>query len=718
MKKQLLSVFAALTVFTGIAQSPSPSWTINQSAGFTASISGVKFLDALDANVVWAAGYDGQSPNLNYDWISRTTNGGTTWTVNSCYPDTNTYNMANMEGIDANTCWVSAFMKSTQAQGAIHRTTNGGATWTNMTAPGMYTNTTSFCNIVSFFTPSIGITQGDPVNNEFEIWRTTDGGTNWTQLPGSVLPNPLAGEYAIVDLYCKQGGTNLWFGTQRGRIYRTFDAGQTWSVSPVGAITLTITELEFSTQMNGIAMGVNGSAFEVYNTTDGGATWSQIAQDPNLGRNDICHIPGTTFYASTDNGNQMLSYSTNNGVSWTSWGSTGLPYLKVDFASPVSGWAGAFSSFPTSTIGGVWKYNGVTFNSNFSIPQFVCKPIGDATVSPVNSSTAAIMPLSYTWTANSGAVSFSSSNATVPVITFTANGTYTLTLAAGNANGVSTSSQIVTVLTCSTPIAGFNAPASACNNVALTLTNTSVGAPNPSISITSNPATNVTITPGSGSLYTARFGSAGVYTLTLLASSAAGTSAVTQTVNINSCNPVVNFSIPGLFYRCVNSDRMPTVNTTTAPVAGLITYTWSSVPSAGVTFSPSATNSAPSIAFNSSVTTQYTITLRSTNSSGTASAVQTVSMDFCTGVIENNGLAANMDIFPNPAKEVLHVSLPQNSDGYQIKLVNILGSIVYEEKAILNKENVSINLSNKPKGVYFLTVISNNEKVTKKIIIE
>jgi PKD repeat protein len=305
----------------------------------------------------------------------------------------------------------------------------------------------------------------------------------------------------------------------------------------------------------------------------------------------------------------------------------------------------------------------------------------------------------------------------VPVITFTANGTYTINLAAGNTQGTSNSSQVVTVLTCSAPIAGFNAPASVCNNIALTLTNTSVGAPNPSITITTNPANNVTVTPGSGSLYTLKFATAGVYTINLLASSAAGTSAVTQTVNVNSCNPVVNFSVPSLFYRCSNVVRMPTANTTTAPVTGLITYTWSSLPSAGVTFSPSATASNVSIAFNSSVTSVYTITLRATNSSGTASAVQTVTMDFCTGIIENKNLMSNLDVFPNPAKESLHISLPSGIDLYQVKLVNVLGAVVYDEK-IVNKENTVINLSNKPKGVYFLTVIANNEKVTKKIILE
>jgi hypothetical protein len=44
---------------------------------------------------------------------------------------------------------------------------------------------------------------------------------------------------------------------------------------------------------------------------------------------------------------------------------------------------------------------------------------------------------------------------------------------------------------------------------------------------------------------------------------------------------------------------------------------------------------------------------------------------------------------------------------------------VYEEKIGKNKETLTINLANKAKGIYFLTVESlNNEKAGKKIIVE
>ena len=51
MKKQLLSIFAALTVGSVIAQ-PSADWSISQNAAFTNTSVGIRFLDAVDQTVI------------------------------------------------------------------------------------------------------------------------------------------------------------------------------------------------------------------------------------------------------------------------------------------------------------------------------------------------------------------------------------------------------------------------------------------------------------------------------------------------------------------------------------------------------------------------------------------------------------------------------------------------------------------------------------------
>lgn len=451
-----------------LAQTTSPSWSVIQSPNFSLpQYSGVRFLDAVDPNVVWAIGYDGTAPNRNYCFFSRTTNGGTSWnsgvvfssTANPTVGDTNTYVIANMEGIDANTAWVSAYMKQTQNKGGIFRTTNGGTSWTNMTftAAGMYTHTASFCNLVTFVNSSVGITQGDAnpfTGNEFEIWRTTDGGNTWTLVPGANIPNPLsASEYGLVDVYTKFGN-NIWFGTNMGRVFRSFDAGQTWSVS-TALPNSQITELAFYDANNGLCVAYTGSSpnftINLLNTTNGGVTWSLIASgsgmDPNFGRNDIAGIPGTSWFASAGagTGNQLISFSMDNGLTWNSWGGANIQYLNVDFVNSSTGWAGSFSDI--SNFGGIFKYSGPNMQmapmANFSSASTVCAGVP---YTPTNNSTGNPNP-TYTWVVNPSAT-ISNSTAVNPTITFPSAGIYTITLTAANTVSSSVTSKTVDVQAC------------------------------------------------------------------------------------------------------------------------------------------------------------------------------------------------------------------------------------------------------------------------------
>lgn len=731
MKKQLLSIFAAVATLSVVAQqTPSPSWTISQNANFSITAAGVRYLDAVDANVVWLTGYDGFAANANYNWFARTTNGGISYNSGNIFPDTLNFQISNLEGIDANTAWVSAFRKPSSNQGVIYSTNNGGATWTNMTAPGMFTNTSSFADVVSFLTPSIGIAMGDPVNGEFEIWRTTNGGNAWTPVAGANIPNPVnSSEFAIVNLYCKEGTTNIWFGTNQGRVYRSNDAGATWNVSAIVAPGQgTLTEVAFASPTHGMVYLVNSSSvLQVYSTTDGGVNWTLMpSTDPNMGRNDICGIPGTTYFASVGagTGNQIISYTKNMGLTWIDWASQNIQYLCVDFVDASTGWAGSFSSQTNPGLEGVWKYNGSTFNSSFSLPPNICKGAGSVTVSPLNNSAGA-PPLTFTWSAQPAGAVFASPNASVPVITFSAYGTYTISLAVTNGGGgTSSSSQVISILSCGTPTAGFLIPTTVCNNVPFTFTNTSIGVPNPSVTISTSAVNGVTVAAFNGSLTTIRFSTPGIYSITALASSISGTNSVTQTINVIDCTPVANFSVPTptdcIIAGDVNSMVVITTTNSTSGTAPF-TYNWNVSPNTGV----QVLNSGPAnktISFSTAGT--YSVTLIASNASGPSMPVtKVVVIDACasstTSVSENKSLSVNLNIFPNPAHDQLNIVLPASKDAYNVTLVNVIGAVVFEEKSVKSsKETMTINLTNKAKGIYFLTVESNNEKAIKKIVVE
>lgn len=724
MKKQLLSTFAALAAGTLAAQVSSPSWQTLQSPSFTLPIAGTRFMDAVSPNDVWLSGYDGQQPDLNYNFFSVTNNGGLSYTSGNIYADTNTYNLSSLEGIDANTCWATAYMKSTQSKGAVHKTTNGGASWVNMTSANMYTNNASFANWVAFVTPSIGIANGDPINGDFELWRTIDGGNTWTLVPGANIPNPVAGEFAIVDMYDKIGPNHIWFGTNQGRVFRSSDAGQTWSVAQV-APTSTVIEVKFATVNDGLALMVVSNALALYRTTNGGASWSAVPGGipANYGLSEMCRIPGTPYFASCGNGNgttsfQGLSYSKDGGLTWIDWGSTGLGYTTIDFYDITSGWAGGFTNFPDPSWPGIWKFTGVDFNSQFTVPSVLCFPsTGNATVSPVNNS-GGNPPLSFQWSSNPPA-QFSSATATTPVITFTATGSYTISLAVSNPDGTNTSTQVINVVACSSPTANFNLPAGPiCNNVALTLTNTSTGGPAPTVSISTTPAANVTVTMGAGSQHTIRFGDPGTYTVTLVATNAGGTASATQTILIADCTPTVMFTLP---YEavCRGRDTVLTNNMS----QGVLSHTWSISPTSGVSVfqsvgSGTLTNRRIVFSTSSSASGEYTVILKASNVSGTNSYSRTVMVTpgNCVGVNETSGLESNLNLFPNPASSKLKVTLPANGDSHRIQVINVVGSIVHEE--IASGRESTIDVSMLQKGIYFITVDNGTEKVTRKLIVE
>lgn len=90
----------------------------------------------------------------------------------------------------------------------------------------------------------------------------------------------------------------------------------------------------------------------------------------------------------------------------------------------------------------------------------------------------------------------------------------------------------------------------------------------------------------------------------------------------------------------------------------------------------------------------------------------TVFVDACLSIDEakENVIA----LYPNPSKNGL-VNLTNINNNSNVTVFNVIGEVVYS--AIANN-NEQLNLSNLNKGSYFVTIVSNNNKITKKLIIE
>lgn len=368
MKKLLLTGFALVSMV-----SQAQSW-VEQGIKFPTSF-GVDELDIVDANTVWTFAYDGTGGGTYPKILSRTTNGGTTWTATPITgPGANAL-ISDIFALDANTAWIVTAPHSAGPNGnRIWKTVNGGGAWVQQ---AMGYTAGSFGNIIHFWDANNGFTAGDPLSGKFEMFKTANGGVSWTAV--AAAPTPVAAdEYGLVAVK-EVVGDNIWFGTTKGRIYRSTDRGVNWTgyFSPAldfgggaagGGVDGSSAKMAFRSGTNGLLVTVDGAVAGgtptagLYSTTDGGVTWSPVTPTGPWYFGDMTYVPGTantyvsTGINSSDAAYMGSSYSTDGGLNWTAI-DAGLQRGAVKFLNSTTGWAGQFSDSPTGTKG-ILKFNG------------------------------------------------------------------------------------------------------------------------------------------------------------------------------------------------------------------------------------------------------------------------------------------------------------------------------------------------------------------------
>lgn len=87
-----------------------------------------------------------------------------------------------------------------------------------------------------------------------------------------------------------------------------------------------------------------------------------------------------------------------------------------------------------------------------------------------------------------------------------------------------------------------------------------------------------------------------------------------------------------------------------------------------------------------------------------------------TNLAVNQFSSDNVTIYPNPVKNTLNIQNYDNSTINEIKIVNQLCQMVYQS----NQNNITtVDLSNYSSGIYFVTILkNNNQTITNKIIKE
>lgn len=354
MKTKLLFLlfgFAAI-----LANAQHETYWENQATGFAEASRGASVIHVVDENVVWVKAHDGANTSNHIQEMTKTTDGGATWTYNNIDIGSSGSGIAMIHGLDASTAWLVAFPYGGGDDQGIFKTTDGGTTWTKQVSAA-YSAAGAFANVVYFWDANKGFAQGDPVDGYFEIYTTDDGGANWTRVPSADIPAPEAGEYGYTSQVFVTGDA-LWFTTNHGRIYRSYDFGHTFEVfqSPISDFggSAMSGEISFSDDNNGYLVNVDNTFWK---TSNGGESWDITFPDTGLVFGGSIHaIPGTQNVVTTGAGDLTgSSYSTDGGTNWTVMCDD--QHLTVRFSPDGNtGFSGGFNV--DATEGGMFKYIG------------------------------------------------------------------------------------------------------------------------------------------------------------------------------------------------------------------------------------------------------------------------------------------------------------------------------------------------------------------------
>ncbi|MBT1700132.1 T9SS type A sorting domain-containing protein [Fulvivirgaceae bacterium PWU4] len=266
--------------------------------------------------------------------LYRTTDGGKNWTLNYVSGETTTGLVIHNNKLYATQAPANSW--SGNGGRSLSVSADDGKTWQQLQALG---NSTHYA--VSFPTPSTGF-----ICSSYQNFKTSDGGitwkpVSWTTQVGtaqfldettalfsdnkSIYRSTDGGETItevftpVVDYNDYKPLGELYAATRDlvftynygSSIYRSTDAGLTWTYMPFGE-SITIIDMYFLSADLGFVMDLFGS---VYKTTDRGVSWTRVyTRDPlsSIVFRSICFVNEQTGYK----GGKNFSKTTDGGVTW------------------------------------------------------------------------------------------------------------------------------------------------------------------------------------------------------------------------------------------------------------------------------------------------------------------------------------------------------------------------------------------------------------------
>ncbi len=253
---------------------------------------------------------------------------------------------------DSNTIWVAGSEGGSGHGLNVKRSTNAGVSWAWVDVGASYRTTTMYD--MDFGSWSNGCVVGDYV-----ILITTNGGATWTPATSGV---PASVSWYGVDFINSSTG---WVCGAHSNLLKTTDGGQTWSPQASGT-NQTLQRVRFLDAQQGWACGYD----TMLHTTNAGATWAlQVLPVTGNWWYDVAFVNSATGWVCGSN--RRVCRTTDGGATWSSVANmtvaSGSLFMNMSWPTPTNGWiAGWWGELNVTRDGGVtWTNAPASFAPHF-----------------------------------------------------------------------------------------------------------------------------------------------------------------------------------------------------------------------------------------------------------------------------------------------------------------------------------------------------------------
>ena len=290
--------------------------------------------------------------------LLTTTDGGAHWTEIAAWradvPDGGELSSGTVwtfEVIDADTLWIADF---SPFWAGLRRSTDGGHTWTRTGVCFCSDNRRDYLADLAFVSPSVGYAIARSYSND-TVLRTEDGGATWA----AVMPQ--RGPQGQAQFFSPSDGIGFGGVTSAGAVFRTANGGATWTqIGTIPNVDEDIEQLSFPEPATGWALDTCSSSRDerssnLFQTTDGGASWVSIPLPQVANTNDFPFCPRLVSFASATAGylsdGTMFFATSDGGASWQRRPDATHHMSSLQFTSPSAGWAVADGTLWATTDG-------------------------------------------------------------------------------------------------------------------------------------------------------------------------------------------------------------------------------------------------------------------------------------------------------------------------------------------------------------------------------